>query len=328
MTEPVAPLPVESAWLLLAAAAMVPAELRSEWRREWHAELWWWLASAPDPSRLALAGHCWGAVVDAFWLRMGTEFSVGDFLARPAMRLAMPALLLVLVAGVSGGFRQTRRALFAPAPEGLAILSETGPFMGQVMPLPPARRILEWSARSRTIESIAIVSRTRALVRLRYAVTAAEAEREWREWNAFLQVTPYGAEIAHPIAVLGVPFLAFALLVLLDGIWCAPQAFALAHPLAWLSVLFLAGVELPASPVVVLLPYLVGSFMALRYCRRDRGQRCPVCLERLGMPVRIGVGPRGPFEPAGTEFLCPQGHGALFTTRETEPESQWIALTV
>jgi hypothetical protein len=328
MRDPVAPLPFESSWLIRAAAALAPAETRAEWRREWHAELWWWLASTPDPSRLALAGHCWGAVVDAFWLRLGAEFSLGDFLALPSLRLAMPALVLVLVAAASGGFRHTRRALFAPAPSRLAVLSQTGPFMGKIMPLPSSAHILQWNARSQTIESVAIVSRTRALVRLRPGITAAQAEREWRNWNAFLQVTPYSSEIVYPLAVLGLPFIAFALVALLDGICFAPQAFSLAHPLAWLAALFLAAVELPANPAAILLPYLVASFVALRYCRRDRGQRCPVCLHRLGMPVRIGVGPRGPFEPAGTEFLCPHGHGALFTTHETEPESQWIPLAV
>jgi hypothetical protein len=317
-------LPPESALLLRLAAALVPDDQREDWRREWHAELWWWLSSSPDPSRLPLARHCCGALIDAFWLRAGAPFSLSDFLARPALRLAVPAVLLALVALLSGGFRHTRRALFAAAPERLAILTETGPFMGKLMPLPPV--VAHWTARSRTIESLVPVSRLRALVRLKPGVTAAQAEREWRAWNGFLQVTPYFSEICYPVAVLGPPFMLLVLLALLDWLWTAPSAFSLAHPLAWLAVLFLAALELPATPVAVLLPYLVASFMALRYCHRDRSLRCPVCFDRLGMPVRIGVGPRGPFEPAGTEFLCPHGHGALFTTRETEPESHWTPL--
>ncbi len=326
MISPAVPLPPESALLLAAAAALVPAERRDEWRREWHAELWWWLSSTPDPRRMALARHSFGALADAFWLRAGEGFNVADWLARPGLRLAAPALLLALVAAVSGGFPHTRRALFAPAPGSLAILTETGPFMGKIMPLPPAARMAQWSERSHTIESLTPVSRTRAMVRLRPGVTAAQAEREWRDWNAFLQFTPYAAEVVYPLAVLGLPFAALVLVALIDWIRSAPSAFALAQPLGWLTALFLAALELPANPAALFLPYLVTSFMALRYCRRDRSQRCPVCLERLGAPVCIGVGPRGPFEPAGTEFLCPQGHGVLFTTRETEPESRWSAL--
>ncbi len=318
-------LPPESALLLRAATALVPEDRREDWRREWDAELWWWLSSTPDPSRLALAGHCWGAVIDAFGLRAGDGFNLSDYLAHPPLRLAIPALLLALVALFSGGFRHTRRALFEKPPDRLAILTLTGPFMGRMTALPP-QRIAEWTARSRTVESVALVSRLRALVRLKRGVTAAQAEREWRKWNDFLQFTSSAAEIAHPIAVLGLPFVMLAILALLDGLWPAPSAFSVAHPLAWLTVLFLAAVEAPATPVAMLLPYLVASFMAMRYCRRDRRERCPVCQERLGQPVRIGVGPRGPFEPAGTEVLCPHGHGMLFTTRETEPESSWISL--
>jgi hypothetical protein len=319
-------LPPESALLLRAAAALVPADLREDWRREWHAELWWWLSSTPDPARLALAHHCLGALIDAFHLRAGAGFSLRDWLARPLVRLALPALLLALLAAASGGFRHTRRALFQTAPDRLAILTETAPFMGRTFALPPAR-LAQWSARSHTLESVALVSKTRALVRLRRGVTAAQAQRELGAWNVMLRVTPYAADIYFPISVLGPAFLALALLALLNWLrspfW---HPFSLAHSLAWLTVLFLAAVEWPANPVALLLPYLVASFVALRCCWLDQRERCPVCQERLGLPVRIGVGPRGPFEPAGTEFLCPHGHGALFTTREAEPESRWITL--
>jgi hypothetical protein len=331
-------LPPESALLLRAAAVLVPEDRREEWRREWHAELWWWLSSTPDPSRLALAHHCAGAVVDAFWLRAGAclepGLSVRDFLSCPFARLAAPALLLVLLAAASGGFRHTRVALFGTAPDRLVILREIGPFMGQVRALPRAP-LAEWSARSRTLESIVLVSRAMALGRLRRGATAAQAEAELRtlvKKPGFLHVTPYADTIYFPAVALGPPFLAMVLLTLMHWLalnWLGPansNPFALAQPLAWLALLFLAALELPASPAALFLPYLIASFLALRFCLRDERLRCPVCLDRLAYPVRIGVGPRGPFEPAGTEFLCPHGHGALFTTAEAEPESQWIPL--
>jgi len=325
MISPAAPLPPESALLLRLAAAFAPDARRDEWRREWHAELWWWLSSTPDPSRLALAGHCAGAVLDAVSLRAGEGFNAADFLARPAARLAAPLLLLVLLTGITGGFRHTRRALFGTAPMDLAVLTETGPFMGQRSALPPAR-VAQWTARSHIVQSVELAGPARAVVHLRRGYTAADAQREWRRWNGFLQITPYAAEIVHPVALLGTAFLALVLLAIADWLRSDASGFSLAQPLGWLMVLFLSALELPFLPVAILLPYLVASFMALQYCRRDRAGRCPVCLERLGQPVPIGVGPRGPFEPAGTEFLCPLGHGVLFTTRETEPESHWTPL--
>jgi hypothetical protein len=318
-------LPPESALLMRAAGALVPAGLRDEWRREWRAELWWWLSSTPDPSRASLARHCCGAVVDAFSLRVADGFSLSQFLARPSIRLAIPALLLALLAAFSGGFRHTRRALFDTAPGRLAVLTEAAPFMGRMMPLPPAR-VSQWLARSRTLQSATPIDRLTALVRLRRGVTAAQAQAELQARNPLLNVTPYFTRIVYPISVLGPPFLALVLLALLDWICSSRSAFSLAHPLAWLVLLLLAAVESPASPVALYVPYLAASFLALQYCRRDRSQRCPVCLDRLGMPVCIGVGPRGPFEPAGTEYLCPHGHGVLFTTREAEPESRWTSL--
>ena len=315
-------LPPESAVLLRAATALVPKERREEWRREWHAELWWWLSSTPDPSRHALAGHCVGAVTDAFWLRMGEGLSIREWLERPAARLAVPALLLLLMAILSGGFRHTRRALFERAPDGLVVLTQTGPFMGQIMPLPARGNWLNSGA----VQGIVLVNRSKALGWLTSGLTAIQAQRQLRLKNGFLNVTSYAAELGYPIAVLGPAFLFLVLLALLDWLYSRLPAYCLAHPLAWVVVLFVAAVELPASPAALLLPYLVASFIALRYCRRDRGQRCPVCLRRLGMPVRIGLGPRSPFEPTGTELLCPRGHGALFTTEESEPESRWSEL--
>ncbi|HTX37343.1 MAG TPA: hypothetical protein VME43_20085, partial [Bryobacteraceae bacterium] len=263
MTYPLTPLPLESALLLRAAATLVPEEIREEWRREWHAELWWWLSSTPEPARLALAGHCTGAVADAFWLRAGEGFRVSHFLERPGVRVALPTLLLAILAAVSGGFRETRRALFTRVSDDLAILTETGPFMGQMRPL-PAARVAEWRVRSHTVESIQTVSRLKALVRLKRGATVAQARAELRVGNDFLDVTPYAAEIGRPVAVLGPPFLALVLLALAVWLWSAPsRAYSLAHPLAWLAVLFLAALETPANPVAISLPYLAASFLAL-----------------------------------------------------------------
>jgi hypothetical protein len=60
--------PIESRVLLSVASALVPREERCDWRREWDAEIWWWLGSHTG-ERLRLAVHCAGALKDAAYLR-------------------------------------------------------------------------------------------------------------------------------------------------------------------------------------------------------------------------------------------------------------------
>jgi len=324
-------LPLESALLLAAATAVVPEPLRTDWRREWNAELWWWLSSSPHPTRRALARHCWGALVDACWLRShSAACPFRDFLPSPAGMLAVALLSLALLAAASHGFRSTRRALFGAGPgahpERLAILYEASPFMGGMIALSPAR-LAGWAARSQTLESISPASPATALCRLKPGISLTQAETELRGWNGFLHLAPYASILYRSVVVLGPAFLALAALALLNWLRSANgRAFLLAQPLAALTLLFLAAMEIPASPAALLLPYLTASFLALRYCWSDQRRRCPECHARLALPVRIGLGPRLPFEPVGTELLCPQGHGALFTTLEEEPEAHWTRL--
>jgi hypothetical protein len=58
----------------------------------------------------------------------------------------------------------------------------------------------------------------------------------------------------------------------------------------------------------------------------DQRRRCPVCLRRLTMPVTIGLW-GSVFEPAITELLCDDGHGALALC-EGQPGQwdRWTAL--
>jgi hypothetical protein len=49
----------------------------------------------------------------------------------------------------------------------------------------------------------------------------------------------------------------------------------------------------------------------------DQRRRCPVCLNRLTLPVSIGSWSSPLINPAGTELLCMQGHGTLYI-----PETQ------
>jgi hypothetical protein len=63
----------------------------------------------------------------------------------------------------------------------------------------------------------------------------------------------------------------------------------------------------------LLLEWLVilGMLFVLRWAILDQGRRCPVCLRRLAMPSATGAWSSLLINPAGTELLCDQGHGAL-----------------
>jgi len=157
--------PIESRWLLAAAARLVPRELRADWRREWEAEVWWWLEGQPDgrsmETRLRLAAHCRGAFADARCLRRAREAPrgrVAAWLRTPGGCLAALVVLLAAATAASGGLRRTRAAWRgAPFPESdrLAVLSQTGPFMGWRAGV-PAKRVEYWNARSQTTAGIAI----------------------------------------------------------------------------------------------------------------------------------------------------------------------------
>src|ERR1035438_931606 len=157
--------PWESRLLLAAASRLVPRPLRSDWLREWEAEIWWWLNSQPGAlsvgTRMRLMAHCRGAFADARCLRGEVQSPPGPgsrWLRTPSACLAALALLLALVVAASGGLRQTRQAFRGvPFPDGgrLAILSQTGPFMGWRSGVPLAR-IDYWNARSQTLDGIAV----------------------------------------------------------------------------------------------------------------------------------------------------------------------------
>jgi hypothetical protein len=64
---------------------------------------------------------------------------------------------------------------------------------------------------------------------------------------------------------------------------------------------------------------------ALLWIFADQRRRCPVCLERLAMPVTVGSW-ASVFDPVATELLCNQGHGALcMSETETGEADHWTA---
>jgi len=160
--------PLESRLLLSIASTFVPRRLRAEWRREWDGEIWWWASTRPGGGqtareRIALAMHCCGALRDACCLRREENeltASLGRLLRRPATCLAGAILMLAVAGSASGGFDHIRRALrswLQPDAGRLAVLSETGPFMGQRLGV-SARKVAYWNRHAQTLEGAAIYS--------------------------------------------------------------------------------------------------------------------------------------------------------------------------
>ncbi len=72
-----------------------------------------------------------------------------------------------------------------------------------------------------------------------------------------------------------------------------------------------------AGIAVVFGALLIGAGMQCRWWWSDLRQRCPVCLERMVMPLREGAEDRVLLGPAVTESVCVHGHGVLV-------ESRWV----
>ena len=78
---------------------------------------------------------------------------------------------------------------------------------------------------------------------------------------------------------------------------------------------------------VALAIVFVASFgWSVLWSLADQRQRCPVCLRRLVIPVRIGSC-ASIFEPAVTEWICDAGHGSLCMceVEDGEPD-RWVEL--
>ena len=72
--------------------------------------------------------------------------------------------------------------------------------------------------------------------------------------------------------------------------------------------------------------FVIAVGRAVIWCIADQRRRCPSCLRRLVLPVPVGSW-ASQFEPAATEMLCEEGHGALaLSDGETNGEDRWTGL--
>lgn len=85
-------------------------------------------------------------------------------------------------------------------------------------------------------------------------------------------------------------------------------------------------VRILAGGLVLAVVFIATCGWAVLWSLADQRHRCPVCLRRLVMPVRIGTW-ASVFEPVTTEWICEAGHGSL-CLREVEAgePDHWIEL--
>jgi hypothetical protein len=167
-------IPLESRLLLLAASVLVPGALRAEWRMEWDGEIWWWISTQPGGARaagerLALALHCAGAISDGLcvWFEHQDRLAgLRTALRGPRACLAAGVFPIALIGVLSGGFENAQRSLqatFWPRNPDLAILSQTGPFMGQRLGVPPLK-VAYWERHSASLQGAAVYSWYRSVI--------------------------------------------------------------------------------------------------------------------------------------------------------------------
>ena len=59
---------------------------------------------------------------------------------------------------------------------------------------------------------------------------------------------------------------------------------------------------------------------------REHDRRCLVCYRRMRMPAPMGVWSSYLFDQPTTEYMCPEGHGALFVAETENADDYWIDL--
>ena len=84
----------------------------------------------------------------------------------------------------------------------------------------------------------------------------------------------------------------------------------------------LTGSPYPVAGELAMWLFFILSILGLSWAIHDQRKRCRICLRRLGMSVEIGRTGCVLLNWAGTELVCPVGHGVLYL-----PESQanWLA---
>jgi hypothetical protein len=105
----------------------------------------------------------------------------------------------------------------------------------------------------------------------------------------------------------------------------AELAWALVH---WITT-WAAGSTYPMADEYSIWLYLPLAIVALSWSVNDQRSRCRTCMRRLELPVEIGHTGSILLNWAGTELVCPDGHGVLYLPNSPEnalDEDRWSKL--
>jgi len=150
----------ESLFLIRAASYLVPAIQRSEWRREWEAEVWYCSTRLP---RRQLRELCWGSFSDAAWHRFhGSSRDHAIQWTREWSQSAAFCLLsilgIVIFLTLASGFLPRTRAIVMPLPyanaDRIATVSQSG-LSFSVRSGIPSDWVHLWQQKSKLIEDFA-----------------------------------------------------------------------------------------------------------------------------------------------------------------------------
>ncbi len=160
------------------------------------------------------------------------------------------------------------------------------------------------------------------LARLNYGSTAEQLEAELTAPNGSAAVVvPVNAWIEAQVKTAGLVSGLVIGIALLLTLRSGGHFFLLRTSLCWQTFLTLLWFECSASPFdrqtvfpgALLFGYVVASGYTLAWEITETRKRCRVCARRLEAPVQIGSLAGTLLESPGVEWLCPSGHGALFT---------------
>lgn len=279
-------------WLLRLASWLVPPRQRSQWRDQHESALrsWWILVERgefPAGATRAILSESWQSFGQAFFARFQRD-ELASLARKPAPIYLAMFTAFILVAAASRGFSATR-ALYDAFTSFVAYSSLT---LSSTMPVVRDATQNQVLVHGLTMAFAVVLSAVIFLIRAR--------DMRWYGWR-------YRAYFAAKVA---------GLFIILPPIWVETVPLLLKMRVLGEGVMIGAGVL-----AVLSFPAVFG--WAVRWAIVDQRERCPVCLSRLVMPVRIGSW-ASVFEPATTELLCPEGHGTLsvLETEDTEPE-QW-----
>ena len=278
--------PLLCRWLIRVASWMVPHRARSEWLARWESGLRnWWI--------LVERGELTGAASRELVYHCRGAFLDAFWLraGRDQMRHWTRSASFVLMAGSVVLLAITLLS------RGFAV-TRSVIRMAQALP-PPRPETYDQSSDMVVMYTVPIVFALATAVVLIAIGRLSLRRYSWRYWT-FLVLKTMLAMVSAAL------------------IWIEGGAALRAHIENW-------QIRAIGGGIVFTLLFLAVFGYAVMWCLADQRQRCPVCLRRLAMPVRMGSW-ASIFEPPTTEFFCDEGHGTLAMSDSRQEPDRWTAL--